>query len=49
MCVGLGVAEDGDFPLVDGGEVDKEHVDSAAPVVCLLWCTLCGDVLSGGA
>ncbi len=47
MCVGLGVAEDGDFSLVDGGEVDEKHVESAAPVVGLLWCALTGDVLSG--
>ncbi len=44
--MGLGVAEDGDCSLVDGGEVDKMHVESAAPVVGLFWCALRGDVLS---
>ncbi len=33
--VGLGVAEDGNCSLVNGGEVDEKHVESAAPVVCL--------------
>ncbi len=42
VCVGLCVSEDGDRSLVDGGEVDEEHVGSAAPVisfnsVCYLW------------
>ncbi len=35
VCMGLDVAEDGDFSLVDGCEVDEEHVESAAPVVSL--------------
>ncbi len=49
VCVGLCVFEDGDFSLVEGGEVDKEHVESAAPVICLLRCALYGDGLGGGA
>ena len=47
--MGLGVAEDRDFSLVDGGEVDKEHVESAALVICLLRCALYGFGLGGGA
>ena len=35
VCMGLGVAEDGDFSLVDGCEVDEEHVHSACPAVRL--------------
>ena len=46
--MGLGVAEDGDCFLVDGGEVDEKHVEAAAPVISLSWCALCGYVLSGG-
>ncbi len=48
MCVGLGVAEDGDCALVNGGKVYMEHVESAAPIVGLFWCALRGDVLGGG-
>ena len=47
--MGLGVAEDGDCSLVDGGEVYEEHVESAAPVIGLLWCALRCDVLGSGA
>ncbi len=46
--MGLGVAEDGDCSLVDGGEVDEKHVESAAPIVVLFWCALRGDMCSGG-
>ncbi len=49
MCVGLCVSEDGDCYLVDGGEFDKEHVGSAAPVICLFRCVVYGDGLGGGA
>ncbi len=48
VCVGLGVAEDWDFSLVDGGEVDEEHVESAAPVVGLSWCAFNCDALGVG-
>ena len=48
VCMGLGVAEDGDFSLVDGCEVDEEHVESATPVVRLFWCAFRGDALSIG-
>ena len=48
VCMGLGVAKDGDFSLVDGCEVDEEHVESAAPVVSLFWCAFRGDALSVG-
>ena len=48
MCVGLCVAEDGDCSLVDGGEVDEEHVESAALAVGLFWCAFRGDALSIG-
>ena len=47
--MGLCVAEDGDCSLVDGGEVDKKHVEAAAPVVGLCWCALRCYVLNGGA
>ncbi len=47
--MGLCVSEDRDCSLVDGGEVDKEHVESAAPVICLFRCALYGDGLGGGA
>ena len=47
-CVGLNVAEDGDCSLVDGGEVDEEHVESAAPVVSLFRCAFRGDALCIG-
>ncbi len=40
----LSVYEGGDASLVDGGEVDEEHVKAAGPTVCLLGSTLdvCG-------
>ncbi len=47
--MGLSVSEDGDRSLVDGSEVDEEHVESAAPIVSLFWCALCGYGLGGGA
>ena len=46
VCMGLCVTKDGDFSLVDGCEVDVEHVESAAPVVRLFWCAFRGDALS---
>ena len=36
----LGVCEDGDAPLVYGGEVGEEHVEAARPAVRLLGGTL---------
>ena len=45
--MGLYVSEDGNFSLVDGGEVDKEHVESAALVIGLFRCVLCYDGLGG--
>ncbi len=48
VWMGLGVAEDGEFSLVDGCEVDEEHVESATPVVSLFWCAFRGDALSIG-
>ncbi len=48
MRVGLCVADDGDCALVDGGKVDEEHVESATPIIGLLWRALRGDVLGGG-
>ena len=47
--MGLGVAEDGDCSLIDGGEVDEKHVEAAAPFVSLFWCAFCCYVLNGGA
>ncbi len=47
--MGLCVSEDGDRSLVDGGEVDEEHVESAAPVISLFRCALCGYGMGGGA
>ncbi len=47
--MGLGVLEDGDRSLVDGGEVDEEHVESAAPAVSLFRRALCSYGLGGGA
>ncbi len=47
--MGLCVSEDGDRSLVDGVEADKEHVESAAPVIFLFWCALYGYGLGGGA
>ncbi len=49
--MGLGVAEDGDFSLVDGGEVNEKHVEAAVVscqfvVVCSL--RLCVDRWCGG-
>jgi hypothetical protein len=49
VCVGLCVAEEGYCAKVDGGKVYKEHVESATPIIGLLWRALRGDVLSGGA
>ncbi len=47
--MGLGVSEDGDRSLVDCGEVDEEHVESAAQVVILFRCAFCGYGLGAGA
>ncbi len=45
--MGLRVSEDGYRSLVYGGEVDEEHVESAAPVISLFRCALCCDGLGG--
>ncbi len=47
--MGLGVAEDKDCSLVDGGEVNVEHVEATTLVVSLFWCALRGYVLNGRA
>ena len=45
----LVMTEDGDCSLIYGCEVDEEHVEAAAPMVCLLWCAFCCDWLTGGS
>ena len=47
--MGLVMSEDGDCSLIYGCEVDEEHVEAAAPIVCLLWCAFCCDWLTGGS